>query len=261
MTAAKKQAAGKQATKKQTERKPAERKLAETKHIDRKALARHKKRFLFFFPEAYEDQQYIDWERTYKWEAHKRWKEILNQEEFETLMRKREYLEIGNRALKVEAMCNFLFSFEKMAIKDAVRTPHGARIFSEGLYQLLHGKGTKMEKFVQWIMSVAELPRIKSRVLSWPVLTFFPFIAQPSKHIIMKPSAMRAAAAELGYDLEYSSKPNYKTYENLMTLADMCGEYIADLHPKDYHDLQSFLWCIGSPEYERIEAEMKGEEY
>lgn len=32
--------------------------------LNQKALALHKKRFLRFFPDAFNDQRYIDWERT-----------------------------------------------------------------------------------------------------------------------------------------------------------------------------------------------------
>ena len=224
--------------------------------LNKRALARHKKRFLRFFPRAFKDQRYIEWERTYKWEAHKLWLELLNQKEFERLLRSREFSEIAARALKVESRTNFLFSFEKMALRDGLRTTDGARNFAEGLYQLLHERGARKDRFVQWIMSVARLPRIKARVLSWPNLTFFPFIAQPDKWMILKPTAMIVAANELGYDLDYSSKPSYRTYESLMDFADLTREAISDLHPKDYHDIQSFLWTIGSAEYERLEEEL-----
>lgn len=226
------------------------------KKIDARALAKHKKRFLRFFPKAFRDQRYIDWERTYKWVAHELWLDRLNEQEFRSLLRKREHLDIAMRALQVESKCNFLFSFEKMALRDAVREREGARIFAEGLFELLHGEDPLRDRFVGWIMSVAELPRKQSRVLSWPIVTFFPFIAQPDQHMIMKPTAMRVAAAELRYDFDYSSKPSWRTYEDLLNLADLVREGIKDLKPKDYHDLQSFLWTIGSSEYERLEEEV-----
>lgn len=224
--------------------------------VNARALAKHKRRFLKFFPRAFRDEQYIAWERTYKWEAHKLWLRLLDKDEFERLLRAREFVEIGRRALQVEAKTNFLFSFEKMALRDALNLPEGARNFAEGLYALLHGSGTKKSRFIAWIVTVAHLPRKKSRVLSWPIVTFFPFIAQPKKFIIMKPTAMRNAADELGFDLEYSSSPNWTTYENLLELAELVRKAISDLKPQDYHDLQSFLWTIGSPEYERLEQEL-----
>jgi len=220
--------------------------------LNQKALAKHRKRFLRFFPRAFKDQRYIDWEVTYKMIAHDLWVELLNEGEYRSLLRSRDFEEIANRALRVEAKTNFLFSFEKMALRDGLRSREGARTFAEGLFQLLHEKGPFKERFVQWIVSVGELPRIKSRVLSWPVLTLFPFIAQPAKHIIMKPTAMNNASNELGFDLDYSSKPNFGTYERLLHLSDLIKQEIADLKPKDHMDTQAFLWVIGSSEYEHL---------
>lgn len=229
-----------------------------TKRINHKSLEKHRRRFLRFFPRAFRDQRYLDWEHTYKWQSHKLWVELLNVREFRSLLRRREYLEIASRALRVEqkTVPPFLFSFEKMALRDALRGEEGARLFSQGLFALLHGPGDLRSRFIQWIVDFGELPRKKARVLSWPNLTFFPFIAQPGKHIILKPSAMTVAAAELGYDLEYSAKPSFATYDSLLTLANLVREGIADLRPRNFHDLQTFLYVIGSTEYEQLEEEI-----
>jgi hypothetical protein len=228
---------------------------SKTGELNQRALAKHRKRFLRFFPRAFKDQRYIDWEVTYKMTAHDLWAELLNEGDYRALLASRDYEEIAGRALRVEAKTNFLFSFEKMALRDGVKSREGARTFSEGLFQLLHERGPLKERFVQWIVSVSDLPRVKSRVLSWPVVTLFPFIAQPSKHIIMKPTAMRNAAAELGYDLDYSSKPNFGTYDRLLHFSEVIKKEIADLKPKDHMDTQAFLWVIGSSEYEHLSPE------
>jgi hypothetical protein len=226
--------------------------------LNYRTLAKHKRRFLRFFPAAFRDERYLAWEHDYKWRSHKLWTELLGQSEFKKLLDEPDYTEIANRALRVEqkTVPPFLFSFEKMALRDALRTEYGAETFSKALFNLLHGRDDLRSRFIEWIVAVGDLPRKQSRVLSWPNLTFFPFIAQPKKHIIMKPSAMRVAAAELGYDLEYSSKPSFTTYDRLLNLANLVSDYIADLKPRNYHDLQTFLYVIGSAEYEQIESEM-----
>ena len=99
--------------------------------IDKRALKKHKKRFLRFFPNAFRDRRYLDWEHDYKWRSHKLWKELLGKKEFEALLRSREYDEIATRALRVEqkTVPPFLFSFEKMALRDALRTGNVSSIF------------------------------------------------------------------------------------------------------------------------------------
>lgn len=224
--------------------------------LNGRALAKHRKRFLRIFPDGFYDEQYLLWEHNYKWGAHRMWVESLGKEHFRGLIDRGDFQSIATKALAVESKCTFLFSFEKMALRDALRTGNGARIFAEGLYNLLHGSGPLQQRFVEWIVAVSELPRRQSRVLSWPITTFFPYIAQPKQHMIMKPTAMRTAAADLGFDLEYSSKPSFTTYSRLLKFGELTHEAIKDLKPRNNHDIQTFLWVIGSSEYERIADEM-----
>src|SRR3954462_9254823 len=80
---------------------------------------RCRKKFLRFFPEGFRDETYVDWERGYKWEAHQRWQQQLSQAEHRRLIRTRDYAEVAARAVRIESRTNLLFSFEKMALRDA----------------------------------------------------------------------------------------------------------------------------------------------
>jgi hypothetical protein len=143
-----------------------------------------------------------------------------------------------------------LFSFEKMALRDAVRSEEGARIFATGLYDFLHGSGTVEHRFEDWVQTVAALPRRQTRVLTWPLVTVFGFIAQPDSHIFLKPKVTRAAAREYGFDLRYESRPSWETYRSLLDLAAVLRRDLRDLRPRDMIDLQSFIWVQGSDEYD-----------
>ena len=104
-------------------------------------------------------------------------------------------------------------------------------------------------KFEKWCDVVASLPKKQSRVLTHPVVTVFPFIAQPEKHIFLKPTVTRRAAERYGFDLYYNSKPSWKTYAGLLEFAAVIKEDLADLNPLDMIDVQSFIWVNGSDEY------------
>src|SRR4051812_18444360 len=106
-----------------------------------RGATRCRRKFLRAFPAGFRDETYYAWERDYKWAAHERWEEALGEEHFASLLRKREYAEIANAAVRIESRTNLLFSFEKMALRDAVRSEQGARLFAEGLYAFLHGPG------------------------------------------------------------------------------------------------------------------------
>ena len=64
-----------------------------------------------------------------------------------------------------------LFSFEKMALRDALKSEAGVRTFSEGLHTFLHGKTALPERFETWVDAVDALPRRQTRVLTWPMVT------------------------------------------------------------------------------------------
>jgi len=95
-----------------------------------------------------------------------------------------------------------------------------------------------------------QLPRRQTRVLTWPLLTVFGFIARPDVHIFLKPTVTRIAAREYGYDFDYSSRPNWQTYASLLDFARTIRRDQRDLKPRDMIDIQSFMWVQGSDEYE-----------
>lgn len=212
--------------------------------------ARSRRKFLRFFPGGFRDPKYVDWERGYKWEAHLCWNEALARETFGALLLEQAFEEIAARAVRIESRTNLLFSFEKMALRDAVRTREGARTFASALYDLLHGREGEQRRFERWIEAVAGLPRKKTRVLTWPLATVFAFIARPDTHVFLKPNVTRAAARAYGFDFQYRSRPDWAVYRSLLDFAATVRRDLRDLRPRDMIDLQSFLWVQGSDEYD-----------
>jgi hypothetical protein len=211
--------------------------------------ARCRAKFLRIFPGGFRDETYVAWERSYKWLAHQRWEEQLGRSEFRVLLKAGEFREIADRAVKIESRTNLIFSFEKMALRDAVKPLAGARGFATGLYDFLHGAGTMEAKFARWCAVVGALPRRQTRVLTWPMVTVFGFIAQPDRHMFLKPTVTRVAARKYGFDFHYVSKPAWPTYESLLEFAGVVRRGVADLRPRDMIDIQSFIWLQGSDEY------------
>ena len=218
----------------------------------RSGPARCRRRFLKFFPGGFQDETYVEWEREYKWHTHRRWQAALGKEEFRRLLGAGAYNEIASRAVRVEQQSrhSMIFSFEKMALRDAVKSRSGAEAFANGLFDYLHGGGTLERRFSTWVDVVGALPRRQTRVLTWPLVSVFGFIAQPGTHIFVKPTVTKAAAAAYGYDFKYESRPNWPTYQSALAFAETIRRDNSDLRPKDMIDLQSFIWVQGSDEYE-----------
>ena len=85
---------------------------------------------------------------------------------------------------------------------------------------------------------------------TWPIVTVFGFIAQPDRHVFFKPSVTKAAAAIYDKPLPYQSRPSWDVYAALLEFAERLRRDLADLKPRDMIDLQSFMWVLGSDEYD-----------
>lgn len=213
-----------------------------------KARKRCRKHFLHYFPDGYRDETYIDWERDYKWAAHEQWEAQLSKREYNRLLKARKFDDIAQAAVRIETKTNLLFSFEKMALRDAVKG-RGARDFAEGLYEYVYGRGSMRNRFESFTEVLEGLPRRQTRVLTWPLHTVFGMIAVPAEHIFLKPRVTQFAAEEYAFDFHYKSRPNWETYESMLEFAETVRKDTKDLRPRDMIDLQGFIWVMGSDEY------------
>lgn len=207
------------------------------------------KKFLYYFRKGYSDPKYFDWERGYKQVAHEQFFEQLNKRVFREYLQQKKYNVIADIAVRIESKTNLLFSFEKMALRDAVKSAKGAKDFANGLYEYIYGKKDLKNRFEDFVLVISNLPRKQTRVLTWPVVTIFGFIADPMLHIFLKPKVTKIAAEKYDFDFHYHSKPNWETYQNLLKFAEQIRSDTKKYKPKDYIDLQSFIWVMGSEEY------------
>ena len=86
--------------------------------------------------------------------------------------------------------------------------------------------------------------------MPWPIAPVFGFLAQPSRHIFYKPRVTQAAARRYGFELRYTSRPDWPAYERLLAFAAQVRRDTRHLGPRDLLDIQSFIWIQGSEEYE-----------
>jgi hypothetical protein len=216
--------------------------------------ARCRRKFELFYPDGFQDETYLIAERAYKERAHQEWQAELGAAAFRKLLARGEYRQIADAAVRIESRTNLLFSFEKMALREALKTPAGARLFAHELYAFLHGRGSPQRKFEDWVQAVGDLPRRPgARMLTWPLVTVFGFIARPDRHLFLKPRVTREAARRYGFDFGYQSEPSWPVYQGLLTFGAIVRrdlERRPGLRPRDMIDVQSFIWVQGSAEYE-----------
>ena len=216
--------------------------------------ARARRKFEIYYPGGFHDPVYQVAERSVKERARMEWDNELAPLAYRRMLARGEYRRIVDIALRVEQRSNMLYSFEKMALRDAVATDEGARDFAIALYAFLYGRGSPERKFNAWLDALAALPRRNARVLSWPLVTVFGQIARPDAHLFYKPTVTRKAARAYGFDLDYQAQPSWHGYRGLQTFAAIIRRDL-DRKPgfrsQDMIDVQSFIWVQGAAEYER----------
>jgi len=226
---------------------------ARASNVSYLGAGRSRRKFELFYPDGFADETYLVAERSFKERAHLEWQTELGPGPFRKLLARGEFRQIADAAVRIEARTNLLFSFEKMALRDAVRSPAGARLFAHELYAFLYGRGSPQRKFGDWLQAVADLPQRQARVLTWPMVTVFGFIARPERHLFLKPRVTRKAATAYGFDFDYKPQPSWQVYERLMTFAAIIRrdlERKPGFKPRDMIDVQSFIWVQGSEEYQ-----------
>jgi hypothetical protein len=223
--------------------------MAKLASLDRRALA-CRRTFLRHFRSGFCDETYLAWERDYKVRAHEAWQRELDRDRLDELIDAGDYTAIAQTAVRIESRTNLLFSFEKMALRDALKASAGAKTFALGIRDYLHGDDEPQTRFERWVDAVSMLPRKQTRVLTWPVVTVFGMIGSPNEHIFLKPNVTKRAAEAYGFDFTYRSRPNWGTYASLLAFAERVTRDTRDLRPHDMIDLQSFIWVLGSDEYD-----------
>ena len=81
----------------------------------------------------------------------------------------------------------------------------------------------------------------KRTPMPWPVVTALPFIAQPGKHMFVKPANMRAGATGLGFDLKFRQSPNWISYERVLAFGQELQFFIKPRSGSDMIDVQAFI--------------------
>lgn len=198
--------------------------------------------FLRQFPKGFNDSKYLNTERDYKIEAASLLKALLPKDKFFALLDKRKFDEICDAAMVIVNKTNLIFKNEKMSLNDGLKKgPKQKQLFSETLFFHLFGEVSMEERFNSFAAVLDELDANK-----WTTSTYFLFLLEPQNYPFIKPKYYKEAAKAYAFDIVYSTRPNWATYERLIEFAKYVGEMLEkhqQLVPRDMVDVQSFIWC------------------
>jgi hypothetical protein len=218
-----------------------------------------RRRFLGFAPRGFADPAYWHHERIYKWAAHERFKAVLGPQS-------RQWISSGDadrlRAALIEVYWpadkpNYRLNlmspqFEWPAYKDSLEADGPLLGYMEAALEFAEQAEPDESSFHRYAEAVAGLPTREGGIQleKWTVLTWLPFIANPTHHIFLKPQMTQEFASILPFELQYRAHLNHTTYMRLQEMAQQLKRKISDseVNPEardlDMIDVHSFMWIV-----------------
>ena len=203
------------------------------------------------FPEGFHSDFYDHYERNYKKRSIVFMSEKLTKEHLDSLLASGDHEAVCQLAKQALATSNLVFPNERMALSDALRIKGTAQPFAEGLRELVYGDIEAALKNLSHLLQ-------RHDAAKWPIFTFWPFFRFPDRHMFLKPTFTQSCAERMGFDLDYETPPNGRTYRSLLEFTEFLRNGIAALQPKDNIDLQTFVYAVGKEGY--IRDAIKGRE-
>lgn len=191
-------------------------------------------RFREFFPEEFLSDSYIDKERREKDAA----KKMLN--ELAPLDAALDSSVDAASVVRVFQKLNLLASFEKIKVKEMLEGKNGGQFIHGAAVMACGNTEAGLRE-----MSAAAKPHGADK---WTAATYLPYLWRPEEHMYLKPDATKDFADRVGHSFKnkYEAGLKPKVYESLCDLAKTTEKELAPLKPRDWIDVQSFIWVVGN---------------
>jgi hypothetical protein len=203
-------------------------------------------RFVNKFTGGFPDAWYRSTSRADHVARHDKWTELLPG------ARLRELADtdplIGGQAivtaLTVSARPLLTNGGELPQLQESFKSNVGSRALLIALADLLDADRPTADLFDGYVAAFESLrPVGRKRPVSWSLISALPFVAQPSRHIHVRPPQMRKAAAGMGFDLKFHERPSFKTYDSILVYAT---DLLAFVKPRGGVDMIDVLALINT---------------
>lgn len=232
------------------------------RHPTTLTLKRAKELFLRAFPLGFGDPAYLaprgTGEREYKLAAHRRYitetANGLSQLAEDGLGSDiRAALERISRSPNVKELesLNLLHpQWEAPRFFEALEDTSFARLYLKASCAFI--AAPHPDNFAALTSALEQLPgsNPNSRVGKWPFCTWLPFIADPTRHMLIRPSIAIGFASILPFEIRYRPELNYETYRLVILMSESLRARVIDTELNlnkrqlDMIDMQSFMWVV-----------------
>lgn len=185
-------------------------------------------------------------ERVARWRgAVAEWAEVFGNGQGERHLEDGNYGELTRRALRVAAhVAGIPGMMEMDDLKEAFEPGDVVRHYFDALFGYLSVPSPARARFEK-LCAASNALGVPADV-AWPMATFFPFVAVPSRQLVLVPRSATGGASRLGCDLQYQATPNWATYSRLRDLSTRLLEKLQPSGAKDLVDVEVFLHATGA---------------
>jgi hypothetical protein len=196
----------------------------------------------------FDDPEYLAKEREPKWKLHEQTRDALFGADLRKVLQGGS-AESGKLLTRLFKQAGLLAPQEMAALVEAFKDGKNAASWSKTLVAFI--ESPDHAHFGALVEATGELPDEpgKSRALSWSTVTLLPFLARPDVLMFLKPDVTRKVADVFAFDLAYTPRTHWPTYERLLTLGYYLLDQLRPLGATDLIDVHAFMWTVAaSPE-------------
>ncbi len=208
--------------------------------------------FLKLHPGGFADSTYVGdgpgkGERASRWRAAtSEWTEVFGGGQGDRLLADGELREVVRRALRVgRRVSDVPGAVDPEVLEEALEPEDVVSAFFRALFGLLSVPSPARARFEK-LFAAADALGVEPDLV-WPMATLFPFVADPSRHMVLLPKLACGAAARLGCDLRYKPAPNWTTYNALRGFSGQLLDKLRSHGARDLVDVEVFLHGLRTP--------------
>ena len=209
-----------------------------------KALVHHLDEAIAWFEKTYPgkfaDEKFIDADLRNKRSAHDVFVANFGGKRGQALVVGEKHAQIADVIDSLFKATNIPSTFEVKAVHKGLKNGEAAGHLLEAVLAFVAKADSAT--FGALFEAVAQLPGDGGKVLTWPNVTLLPFLADPKKYPVLKPTNTELMAARMNFDLRYNARPNWATYEAMLRMSAFLMQRLGPLGAKDMIDVQAFMW-------------------
>ena len=204
-------------------------------------------RFLKKYSNGFPDAWYRSSHRDARMAQTKLWRELLPGSTLRELAVEKPHIAAQHilRILELREKPLLHVKSELPRVRAAFMRTEKMTVFLISLADVLDSRRQTAAQYDAYLNAFAALESpVKKTPMTWPIVTALPFIAHPDRHMFVKPTATRAAALGLGFDLKFKTAPNWVTYDRVLAFSDELMAFIKPRSGEDMIDVQAFITAI-----------------